>query len=97
MITEQEQLVNNFKKTIELVKSNYLNLKEEKKALESQVPELMQVIESQRNEMNNLRAIIENYQMAKAIEGTAESSHEARNRVTKIVKEIDNCIALLNR
>ena len=97
MITEQEQLISNFKQTIELVKSNYLGLKEEKKALEQQVPELMEVIENQRKEMNSLKGIIENFQMAKAIEGTAESSQEAKIRVTKIVKEIDNCIALLNR
>ena len=38
-----------------------------------------------------------NTTIAKALIGSEEDSHEAKQKINRIVREIDKCIALLNR
>ena len=57
---------------------------------------------NQKNQEKDKRIIVlENELMqlkiAKALIGSEEDSHEAKQKINRIVREIDKCIALLNK
>lgn len=56
--------------------------------------------EKLRNQEISYRELKDKYDtlsLVKAFTASGEDSHEAKIKVNKIVREIDNCIALLNR
>jgi len=97
-MTERETvLLEEFKirlnKLIELCeKLKYENnkLNEEKLKFEEEVQVL-----SQDKEL--LEKKIEDLKLAKSLMASDENSHNARIRINRIVREIDNCIALINK
>ncbi len=68
---------------------NYL-LVEEQKRLKEQISIL-----TMKNE--ELSKKIEDLKFAKSLLGADEESHEAKIKINKLVREIDKCIALLNK
>jgi hypothetical protein len=53
--------------------------------------------EQQAKKLEELEHKYNNLKMAKVLAGQVEDGHDARVRVNRIVREIDKCIALLNR
>jgi hypothetical protein len=86
-------LRNNFKRIITL----YEKKKEENRELSSLNTELKRkilLIEKENEELKNKQ---ENTALASAIAQASGTNHDAKIQVNRIVREIDKCIALLNK
>ncbi len=67
------------------------------KILESKNKELAEQIHFLEKKLNETAEKSNNIKFAKAILASGENSHEAKIKVNRIVREIDKCIALLNK
>ena len=97
MTEEQHELLIRLREKIRMLTSLYEKEKSDKDLREEEVNELNNKIEVKNREYELLDKKYNTLKLAKAIsEGNGES-HEAKVKVNKIVREIDKCIALLNR
>ena len=72
-------------------------LKEEKRRLMEKNEELEESLNQLRTENQSLEQKYENLKLAKMLIASEEESKDAKSRIQKIVREIDKCIALLNK
>jgi chromosome segregation ATPase len=91
---EELKLLN--RKIDELVNS-YSNLKTECENLKSEKEALKVVLQDRETEMEGLEKKYERVKLAGALLGDGENATEAKKKITELVREIDNCIALLDR
>jgi predicted nucleic acid-binding Zn-ribbon protein len=91
---EELKLLN--RKIDELVNS-YHNLKQEFKNLKSEKEALKAAILDRETEIKELEKKYERVKLFGALLGDGENAIEAKKKITELVREIDNCIALLDR
>ena len=70
---------------------------EEKLSLRNHNMELQRKLKNQQAHISELELKYSNLKIAKSLLAENEDSHDAKIRVNRIVREIDKCIALLNR
>ncbi len=87
------ELRNNLKQIINL----YQRKKEENKQLKTENDNLIKTIHTLKNETDNYSVKYDTLQLAKTFTEASGSSHDAKIKVNRIVREIDKCIALLNK
>jgi len=80
-----EELINDFKKA-----------QDELEKAGSEKKELLLKLEEKEGELNKLNSEYERVKLSGAILGGGDDPQEARKRINILVREIDNCIALLN-
>lgn len=97
MTPEQEKSVSILKNHINVLISLFENAKEENAALREKEKELANVIQEKDAELAELQQKYNTLKMAKTIAAANEGAHEAKIKINRIVREIDKCIALLNR
>ena len=90
IIKELHSNIGKLKELYEKGKSNYALLMKEKAELSDQLLQKNKEVESLEVKMNTLK-------LAKSISGTNNDMHDAKIKVSNLVREIDKCIALLNR
>ncbi len=97
-MTERETvLLKGFKGKLDKLINLHLRMKEEKQLLteeQSQLNEQIRIL-TVRNE--ELIKKIEELKFAKSLLGAEDDPHEAKLKINRIVREIDKCIALLNK
>jgi hypothetical protein len=81
------------KKIINLLEAE----KDKNRVLESQSKQLAEKILDLQKEKEELRLRYNNLKLAKKLDASLDSSHDAKLKVNRIVREIDKCIALLNK
>jgi hypothetical protein len=86
------RLRNNFKRIIH----QYEAKKDENRTLQLQIDDLEKLVSSLKMENQELKTRYDNTSIAKAFSDASGSSHDAKIKVNRIVREIDKCIALLN-
>ncbi|HBL78197.1 MAG: hypothetical protein A2W90_16950 [Bacteroidetes bacterium GWF2_42_66] len=97
-MTEQDRiLLDGFKVKIKQLIALYEQVGAEKQQLLNQVEELENEIDSLRHEKEALTKRYDNLKLAKSLLVSDGESQEAKNRINKIVREIDKCIAMLNQ
>ncbi len=84
------------RKIDELVNS-YNNLKLECENLKTEKEELKSALLTRDTEIKELEKKYERIKITGALLGEGENAAEAKKKITELVREIDNCIALLNR
>jgi phage shock protein A len=84
------------KKINELV-TNYSNLKSECENLKTEKEALKGLLLDRETEMKELGKKYDKIKLTGALLGDSENAAEARKKINELVREIDNCIALLNR
>lgn len=75
----------------------YETEKAKRKLVEQKQIELSEEIKHLKQEKEKLTIQYTNLKLAKSIEGVAPDNHDARLKINRIVREIDKCIALLNK
>jgi len=97
-MTESDQkrlneLILNVRRLLERLESRELelaSLKDENKTLKVQ-------LDTMRIAQDSMAKKYENLKVAQALTGEVSGNHAARQKINTIVREIDKCLALLNR
>ena len=77
--------------------SGYNSLKNECKDLRTEKEALKAMLHDRETEMKELEKKYERVKFSGALLGDGENATEAKKKITELVREIDNCIALLDR
>ena len=88
-----ESLNNKFKSLVYL----YEKSKGEVEIIAEENKQLKEKLRKQETGYQELKNKYDTLSLVKAFTASGEDNHEAKIKVNKIVREIDNCIALLNR
>ncbi|MDP2114390.1 MAG: hypothetical protein Q8K69_10075 [Bacteroidota bacterium] len=73
------------------------NLKQEKVQLRGKIESLEETINHLRQENSLLEQKYENVKLAKMLVASDDDNKDAKSKIQKLVREIDKCIALLNK
>ena len=97
MESKHNKLFISFREKIKQLITLYEEQKSKNKELKTRNIELKNKINLLEKKLTDLELKYNNTKLAKAILATGENSHDAKIKVNRIVREIDKCIALLNR
>ena len=97
MSTEQLEILEGIKERVRSVKVRMQEQTEENKRLMKKNEDLQEQVQQKQSLIEELEQKNQRLSMVKSIKGNDEDSQEARIQINRIVREIDKCIALLNR
>lgn len=75
----------------------YNNLKREVEELRNGNKVLKTELQDKEQKINELEIKYERIKLSGALMGGGEDANEAKKKITELVREIDRCVALLNR
>ena len=90
-------LIVKLEEKIDRLVERYRTEKRESNMLRGEISRLTQQLEQASVSHTELEEQFNKLKMAKAIEASSEDVHATKLRINQIVREIDKCIALLNR
>ena len=97
MSDQQVQIGESIKQKVKLLVSALEKVKQENELLLIQNSDLKKSIEEKEQTLAELKEHYDRLKFAKSLQATNQEVHDAKIKVNRIVREIDNCIALLNR
>lgn len=97
MTEEEQNLLNNLKINVQQFFTEFAGVENEKKLLEKNVLNLKHEIELLKKEKLELSQKIEQLRLATHILSGVDENREAKQKINKLIREIDKCIALLNK
>ena len=96
MTEEQLKIIRNFEVRVRQVLFLCDKLKEENANLHSQLTEQKNTNDSLNKEIIQLQLKYDNLKVARIISVSGDNFKATKNRLSKLVREVDKCIALLN-
>lgn len=75
----------------------YEEEKGKNEVLRKEKSELSEQVRREQEKLNDLQAKYQKLKISKALISSSEDVHDAKLKVNRMVREIDKCIALLNR
>jgi predicted RNase H-like nuclease (RuvC/YqgF family) len=96
MTDDQKQLLAVFESKIHQLMSMYKALKEENTALKNELSEKSEMIQADKDNIEQLKLQYENLKIARVVSIRQDEITGAKKRLSKLVQEVDKCIALLN-
>ena len=97
MNEEYNRLINRLNENIHSLILLYNKSIEENKKLKTELNNKTEKITILESELSELKTKYEKLKLAKTIEGTISETGDAKQKLNRIIREIDNCIALLNK
>jgi hypothetical protein len=97
MLPEHEELIIKLKDRIYAVIMLYEKEKENTKVLLQEKQSLAERLGQVQGELKAVEGKYESLKLGKMIEASSKDEHDAKIKINRIVREIDQCIALLNR
>ncbi len=97
MEIEQKDIVSTLKDKVKKLLSLYNDLKVKNTELKKQTEEYKTQIKNKEAELDFLKNKYNKLKLAKSLLASTGDSHDAKIKINGIVREIDKCIALLNR
>ena len=86
----------NLKKKIQRIISEYELILSENEKLNTQVVQYISDLNNSNNKIKELEKKIENLQLMEAFKASTQDVKEAKQKIGRLIKDIDSCIALLN-
>ncbi len=96
MTDDQKQLLAAFESKIYQLMSMYKTLKEENTALKDELSKKNEMIQAAEKSIDHLKLRYENLKIARVVSIRQDEITGAKKRLSKLVQEVDKCIALLN-
>jgi len=93
----EKNLLGDFKLKVKFLISQHVALKKEKRQLLEKISELESSVNILRQENKALDLKYENLKLARLMVASGNENKDAKGRIQKLVREIDKCIALLNK
>jgi len=97
MNAEQKELINTLQTKLRHLMALYSDIQKENKHLHNRELALKQQVQERDEEIKFLKNKYNKLKLAKSITASAGDTHEAKIKINRIVREIDRCVALLNR
>ena len=97
MSASQVDSMDTIKDKVKRVVSLYQEQKEKNKKLNKENKELINKLKSSEQKLNELENQYKKLKLAKTMVASSHDVHDAKLKVNRMVREIDKCIALLNR
>ena len=97
MSAEQVDILEGIKEKIQTVKFRLQESQETNDLLKKKNDDLQQMVQQKQSVIDELEQKNQQLALVKSIMADSEDANEARIRINRIVREIDKCIALLNR
>ncbi len=97
MINKSDDIIASLRNNLKQIINLYENQKEEDKKLKQRNSELADQITKLSKENEELKIKGTNTDMTTAFIAASGTNHDAKIKVNRIVREIDKCIALLNK
>ncbi|MDP3912560.1 MAG: hypothetical protein Q8R96_02340 [Bacteroidota bacterium] len=97
MTDPEKNLLLEFKLKVKQMIAKHENLKQEKVQLRGKIESLEETINHLRQENSLLEQKYENVKLAKMLVASDDDNKDAKSKIQKLVREIDKCIALLNK
>lgn len=97
MTDEEQNLLSNLKINVQQFFEEFASVENEKKVLENNVLNLKHEIELLQNEKSEISRRNEQLRLATHLLSGVDENREAKQKINKLVREIDKCIALLNK
>ena len=97
MSVEHAEILAGIKDKIQSVKSRLREQQDENQRLKEKYKELQQMVQQKQLEIDELEQKNQQLTLVKSIMVDSDDARDARIRINRIVREIDKCIALLNR
>ena len=97
MADENIEIVHNLQHKISRLVERYRSVKSDNELLKAQNDQLATQLEESAREMADLREKYNTLKFSKTIDATSGDVHFAKIKINQMVREIDKCIALLNR
>ncbi len=97
MSVEHVDILEGIKVKIQSVKSRLKEQQDENHRLKERYVELQQLVQQKQLKIEELEQKNQQLALAKSIMADSDDANDARVRINRIVREIDRCIALLNR
>ena len=96
MTKEEESALRLFETRVRQMILKYKELEKENRELYAQLDEKERALQMMTSENERLRNDYAHLKLAKMIEISDQDLNDAKGRVSKLIREIDKCIALLN-
>ena len=97
MTEEESVLLGNLNKNIRLLFNEFEGVENNKKMLENEIERLKGEIELLKKEKSELSQKNEQMKLATLILSGVDENREAKQKISKLIREVDKCIALLNK
>lgn len=97
MTDSEKNLLIDFRLKVKRIIAKHEALNQEKNQLILKIGELESTIDQLRQENRELEQKYNNLKIAKMLVASGDENKDAKNRIQKLVREIDKCIALLNK
>ena len=97
MSAEQAEILEGIRQKIRSLKVRFEEQHDENVRLKQQYEDLKKSVQQKQLMINELEQKNQKLSLVRGITTDGEESQEARIQINKIVREIDKCIALLNR
>ncbi len=97
MTEEDRLLLNDLKSKMQQLFAAYQRLEQEKKNLQTEFEELQNKLESLEYEKSEIGRENEQLKIVNQLLSGKDENREAKQKINFLIREIDKCIALLNR
>ena len=96
-MAEASKIVENLEVKINHLISSHKAAVSESNKLVDKNNELSELVSQQQNEIVQLKEKVKMVKLAKSIEGSGEDTSKLKLKINEIVREVDKCIAMLNK
>lgn len=97
MEIKYEEIIEELRQKIEKLINLYEEEREKNVELNKQKETLQTKVKEMEQDVDTVQTKYENLRLAKTISASSGDPHEAKIKINRIVREIDRCIALLNK
>lgn len=97
MNVDSSEISSRIKQKLQLLVFTYERAKQGNELLKTQVADLERKLKAKEQALLELEERYSRLKLAKVLEASDAEVHEAKTKVNRMVREIDKCIALLNR
>ncbi len=97
MSVEQTEILEGIRQKIQSVKTRLQEQKEQNDLLKKQYEDLQEKVQQKQSVIDELEQKNQKLALVKGIVADGDDNQDAKIQIKRIVREIDKCIALLNR
>lgn len=96
MTSQEEQALHTFETRVRQLILGYKALEQENRELKRRLADKGQAVEDATRQIEQLRTDYERLKTAQVLSISGDDVQEAKARISRLIREVDKCIALLN-